>query len=675
MKRPLFSFSVAGLALTWAGVVAQPLPFREALVSQLVNDVRVVDRQTLADRPAELNAAFLAPDLMQTGRRSRAQLTAADGTIFRIGSNTIFSFEAAQREVNLQQGSILFNSPTGNGGGRIVTASASASVLGTTIIVVATPDGGFKLICLEGVGEVTFPDGTRQRLSAGQMTFVFPGSPVEIMQGGRMREVPAGRPGPTLNFDLESVLENSALLNGLEGELPSGAKIEEANARQKRDIERGRLGETGVAIVDADGDNLTLIDATNLSILRDVIREREIGDHSSLAQALRRDVVISDIGEEGFSGPNYFAEPFLLLPSDNEFLGERFGGLYRGILARNIIFTGGEVFIADLASGSELGGSPFFDFAAVQKITFAGDTEFYSVGSFGPSGNLFFTAPEIVFNQGVELYFDYDYFGEDYNGYGDSDEFLPASNEVRNVIFDATSFFLDEVNFENDFGGTVFEAVGSFIADSSIIEGESLEVYAGQRFSVPGNFVTVSEGNDSIEIRGSTLGIRDYLELSTTGVVLLEDVVLDELPNSVFMKGREIELKNVTLTSSLLGRLTPNDSTYIDLNATDYIALDNVAQAIGLESVNISARTVVLSHVHFDGGIQTFSVQTGLLAANPNTGAAVSLGKLNFINNVTKGENEGTRIPAEFWVSPSVGGSALPGTETIFVNSLSGSGE
>lgn len=143
-------------------------------VVEIINDVSIFTGDDLEPKPAVENMIFQAPDLLQTGRRSRARLEAEDGTITRVGSNTLFSFDESSRTINLRKGSVLFHSPEGKGGGRVVTASATASVLGTTIIVAATSNGGFKLLVLEGTAQVVFPDGSMQILGAGQMTFVLP---------------------------------------------------------------------------------------------------------------------------------------------------------------------------------------------------------------------------------------------------------------------------------------------------------------------------------------------------------------------------------------------------------------------------------------------------------------------------------------------------------------------
>ncbi len=197
------------------------LPFTRATVTKVVNDVKIVDAKSLEQSPAQVDLTFEAPDLMATARRSRAELLAPDGTITRVGSNTIFAFDPEQRIIDLKTGSLLFHSPEGKGGGTIRTSEASASVLGTTIMASATSNGGFKLIVLEGVAEIVYPDGTVDVLEAGQVTFITPGD---------------GQRAPILNLNLEELVATSQLVNGFEEPLASYAQIDVEARRQARRI-------------------------------------------------------------------------------------------------------------------------------------------------------------------------------------------------------------------------------------------------------------------------------------------------------------------------------------------------------------------------------------------------------------------------------------------------------
>src|SRR5436305_3006192 len=135
---PLWWASAHGAALT------------ESKVTEVIKEVNLLPASTTTPAPAKLNDLVKAPDRVRTGAESRTELTAPDNTITRIGANTVFSFENQGRTLDLEQGSVLFHSPKGKGGGKIKSGGASAAVLGTTLIVASTVNGGFKVIVLEG---------------------------------------------------------------------------------------------------------------------------------------------------------------------------------------------------------------------------------------------------------------------------------------------------------------------------------------------------------------------------------------------------------------------------------------------------------------------------------------------------------------------------------------------
>ncbi len=53
--------------------------------------------------------------MVRTGTESRAELEFADLTLARLGSNSIFSFDAEARAMNFTQGAVLFSKPTNSG--------------------------------------------------------------------------------------------------------------------------------------------------------------------------------------------------------------------------------------------------------------------------------------------------------------------------------------------------------------------------------------------------------------------------------------------------------------------------------------------------------------------------------------------------------------------------------
>ena len=208
--------------------------FTESTVTEIIKDVNVLPAVTRMGSPAQLNQLVKAPDMVRTGADSRAELTAPDKTITRVGANTVFAFEANDRVVNLQKGSLLFHSPKGAGGGTIKSGGASAAVLGTTLIVAATAEGGFKVILLEGRGRVTLPQGRSVVLHAGQMIYVLS----------------SGEVSGVLDINLARLVASSLLLTGFSHELPSAKLIQDAVNRQGVQLAKGGLKDTGVSADD-----------------------------------------------------------------------------------------------------------------------------------------------------------------------------------------------------------------------------------------------------------------------------------------------------------------------------------------------------------------------------------------------------------------------------------------
>lgn len=215
----------------WAGD-----PFKEATFTQVINDVRVIETQTKTGRVAAVNTSVLAPEVVQTGPQSRCELKFADQTVTRVGANTSFSMEPTTRGINLQSGSVLFHSPTGKGGGRIQTAAATAAVTGTTIIVSATSNGGFKVMVLEGHCNVRMQAGRSFDLKAGQLTFILPGQT---------------QPSPPIEFLLDEAITNALLVQGFSSTLDSWDKLELSINQQEDDILNGKVEITNALIGDA----------------------------------------------------------------------------------------------------------------------------------------------------------------------------------------------------------------------------------------------------------------------------------------------------------------------------------------------------------------------------------------------------------------------------------------
>jgi hypothetical protein len=224
--KTIFLIIAAALLGGRAGWAA---PLTESTFTEIINEVATVSTDGSATT-SKVNDLLKAPDRVRTGPESRAELTAADNTITRVGANTIFSFADNGRTLNLEQGNLLFHAPKGLGGGTIKSGGAAAAVLGTTLIVSATPDGGFKVILLEGKGTVTVPNTPPATLNAGQLVFVLPG----------------GKLSPVLNINLGKLVGGSQLVKGFSHGLTSLPLIEAAIHDQNLKLASGGAVDTGL---------------------------------------------------------------------------------------------------------------------------------------------------------------------------------------------------------------------------------------------------------------------------------------------------------------------------------------------------------------------------------------------------------------------------------------------
>src|SRR5437762_4627528 len=228
MKTIILLCAVVAGCVQWV----RSAPLTESTVTEIIKEVNLLPAGAAGATQAKLKDVVKAPDRVRTGAESRTELTAPDNTITRIGANTVFSFETKDRVLNLQKGSLLFHSPKGVGGGMIKSGGASAAVLGTTLLVASTADGGFKVILLEGRGRVGLPNGRSAELRAGQIVYVLPG-------GNGFSGV--------LDVNLAKLVAGSLLLTGFSHELPSAGLIRDAVQRQSDQLAKGRVEDTGVS--------------------------------------------------------------------------------------------------------------------------------------------------------------------------------------------------------------------------------------------------------------------------------------------------------------------------------------------------------------------------------------------------------------------------------------------
>lgn len=245
MKRKTLSPAILCVFLTAGFVHAEPTALRSAKVTEVQNDVRLQEETSQASAadpdPSPYRNPAKAPTraavqgdivkggrMLTTGKSSRAELLFNDNTIARLGSNSLFTFRPESRNVHLSSGFILLHTPKGKGGATVTTPTASAAVLGTTIMLSVLPDGGVKLVVLEGTSTLTF-QGQTVTLLAGQLCIFTPGQGISQ---------PA-------TIDLKKLTETSVMLKGFQGPLGSEDLIQEAIAAQLKQLSNGELQITG----------------------------------------------------------------------------------------------------------------------------------------------------------------------------------------------------------------------------------------------------------------------------------------------------------------------------------------------------------------------------------------------------------------------------------------------
>ena len=202
LRRLSFPTQIAVVALVATGALRAAETLASATVTRVENKVsygKVIGDKS-ETRPAAANDVVKASNFLMSETESRAELKYDDGTIVRIGQNTIFSFEANTRTLNLKQGTFVFYMPKGLGGGTIKTPSFTAAITGTIGKV-------SKNIIAIIEGEITLlPSG--RKVSEGFFARMNPNGTIDILPfdltkefDGKLLTFNGRLPGlPDLNF-------------------------------------------------------------------------------------------------------------------------------------------------------------------------------------------------------------------------------------------------------------------------------------------------------------------------------------------------------------------------------------------------------------------------------------------------------------------------------------------
>ena len=448
-------------------------------------------------------------------------------------------------------------------------------MLGTTLIVVSTPNGGFKVLLLEGKGEIKFLNGLRQYLAAGQMTFVLPG----------------GSPGPVMYFRLSDQVAHSLLVQGFAQPLSSLPLINNVINLQNKMISSGKAVDTGLLVAGepnpANPSTVPVVYIPDTPTVSAPPSPHDSGDIPPVpivvvppptltgAQlALTQNVGINSstlnpanvfIQQPGFN----INDPHGFLSALNPFFG--FAG-------NDLAVATPTIDLSPYANQSSL-NYPGFDFVAMDSM--------------GIQNSLTFT------------------------GLLPADKlFLAAGNQL--TIASGSAVEADVADFELGSYGAMTLDNASVLNNSGDVALHSVSDVNVQ------NGATVAAGATG------TINVR-----STSGSVTVNNTATLMAFNVNVSAGGNITLDNANVVSG--NAIVPPAGSQLSLSATGMATVNNTDVSSFVKDV-ISADTVVLQNVIFGtGSVVDLQSSSGLLAPNPNTSASVVPGDVNFVTGVFYG--------------------------------------
>ena len=151
----------------------------------MVQDVKVLPSSGTS-RQAAVNETLHKGSAVQTGVKSRSELTFQDQSITRLGEKTIFNVGGGARTIELGSGQFLLYVPKNSGGAKVKMGSVTAAITGTTVLGNVQPNGIVEFTVLEGSANVKLDSvGQCVRIHAGQKVTYDPitgrlGDPVDV---------------------------------------------------------------------------------------------------------------------------------------------------------------------------------------------------------------------------------------------------------------------------------------------------------------------------------------------------------------------------------------------------------------------------------------------------------------------------------------------------------------
>src|SRR4051812_8009081 len=107
--RRTFSIGIASTLVLLGAGRSLAATFSTATVTKVEHDVFLGERQAEKSvTRAAANDVMQARHFLKSENASRAELQYPDGTVVRVGQNTVFTFDSGSRTLTLDHGSLLF---------------------------------------------------------------------------------------------------------------------------------------------------------------------------------------------------------------------------------------------------------------------------------------------------------------------------------------------------------------------------------------------------------------------------------------------------------------------------------------------------------------------------------------------------------------------------------------
>ena len=237
-----------------AATLATGADLSQAVVREKHNIVTVAPTLSAQAQPAGQGTVVRPDNVVRTGTESRAELEFSDLTLARLGSNSIFSFDAAARQMNFTKGAVLFSKPTNSGAIKLQSGAISGAITGSTGFISTVPikeagsagdtrSNGKGATTLVGMIEGKLQGGSRWTDGAGREHT----TPFQLGPGEMLVARPDGMPR-VAQFDIPRFVKSSPLIKGFKAPLPNAAALDRAIADYESDERHGFVDKTNVMV-------------------------------------------------------------------------------------------------------------------------------------------------------------------------------------------------------------------------------------------------------------------------------------------------------------------------------------------------------------------------------------------------------------------------------------------